>query len=57
MNVPAPEGVELGPVRELLRHVLGERHEVDVAGEARFLGFSINATWRQVVPERCLVLS
>ncbi len=34
---PAPQGVELGPAGQRLRHVLGERYEVDVAGQAALL--------------------
>jgi hypothetical protein len=34
---PAPEGVELGPSRERLRHVLGEGDEVYVACQASLL--------------------
>src|SRR5215218_3935055 len=31
---PASQGVELGPARQRLRHVLGERYEVHIAGQA-----------------------
>src|SRR5829696_5751696 len=34
---PASKGVELGPAGKWLRHVLGERHEVHVAGQAALL--------------------
>jgi hypothetical protein len=34
---PASQGVELGPTRQRLRHVLGERHEVHIAGQTALL--------------------
>src|SRR5215204_6546834 len=34
---PASQGVELGPTRQRLRHVLGERYEVHIAGQTALL--------------------